>query len=103
MFRTLKQNYFTNNNFKNKNMQSISNCKKYIEILTSKPKNKSIEPKKGVVQDEIGMSSLKINKKMSKNIANDILNHLNLFSSNNFSFSIFGGNGIKGKSLKNIS
>ena len=82
---SIKQNYFTNNNFKNKNMQSISNCKKYIEILTSKPKNKSIEPKKGVVQDEIGMSSLKINKKMSKNIANDILNHLNLFSSNNFS------------------
>ena len=89
---SIRLNYFTNNIYKTKNMPSISNYKKFIDILTSKQKNKtnkSNEPKIKIYQDEFALSSQKNNKKnKSKNIVdsiniNDIFNHINLFSTNN--------------------
>ncbi len=94
----LKQNYLTSNIYKNKNIPSISNYKKYIDILTYKQKNKtnkSSEPRIKIYQDEFNLSSQKNNKKnKSKNIlssinANDIFSHFNLFSNNYFN-NIYG-------------
>ena len=89
---SIRLNYFTNNVYKNKNIPSISNYKKFIDILTYKQKNKankSNEPKIKLNQEEFTISSQKNNKKnKSKNIIdsiniNDIFNHMNLFSTNN--------------------
>jgi len=99
----VKPNYFTNNNYKNRNVPSISNYKKYIDILCFKQKNKSNEPKTRIFQDDIGLSSQKtIKNNRTKNIissfnSNDLLNHLNLFSNNNYNSNIYG-NKNKGNS-----
>ena len=92
----VKPNYFTNNNYKSKNAPSISNYKKYIDILCFKHKNKSNEPKTRIFQDDIGLSSQKtIKNNRTKNIissfnSNDLFNHLNLFSNNNYNSNICG-------------
>ena len=85
--------FFKNNVLKPKNIQNISSYKKFIEILTSRPKNKSTEPKKKVFPDEFVSSSHKSNKNnknnnRTKNIIssinqNDIISHNNLISNNN--------------------
>ena len=106
---SIKTNYFTNNNnnYKNRNNPAISNYKKYIDILSSnKPKNKSSEPRKRKFQEELGISSRKTNPtNRAKNCistlnTNDLFNHFNLVSSNNFNNNLYanknnGGNNSK--------
>ena len=104
---SIKTNYYTNNNNKNRNNPTISNYKKYIDILSSnKPKNKSSEPRKRKFQEESGISSRKTNPtNRAKNFistlnTNDLFNHFNLLSSNNFNHNLYanknnGGNNSK--------
>ena len=94
---SIKTNYFTNNNnYRNRNNPTISNYKKYIDILSSnKPKNKSSEPRKRKFQEESGISSRKTNpNNRAKNYistlnTNDLFNHFNLLSSNNLSNNLY--------------
>ena len=85
----IKPNYFTNNNkkYRNRNNPSISDYKKYIDILSSsKPKNKSSEPRMRKLQDESGISSKKTNpSNRARNFIsslnnNDLVNHFSLLS-----------------------
>lgn len=109
---SIKPNYFTNNNnYKNRNNPTISNYKKYIDILSSnKPKNKSSEPRKRKLQDESGISSRKTNpSNRAKNYistlnTNDLFNHFNLLSSNNFSNNLYSNkNNANNKNKVNSS
>ena len=110
---SIKTNYYTNNNnnYKNRNNPTISNYKKYIDILSSnKPKNKSSEPRKRKFQDESGVSSRKTNpNNRAKNFistlnTNDLFNHFNLISSNNFSNNLYANkNNANNKNKVNSS
>ena len=105
---SIKTNYYTNNNnYKNRNNPTVSNYKKYIDILSSnKPKNKSSEPRKRKFQEESVVSSRKTNpNNRAKNFIstlnnNDLFNHFNLLSSNNFSNNLYGNKNNGGNNSK---
>ena len=102
----LKTNYLTSNAYRSKNVPSISNYKKFIDILTNKQKNKSNksnEPRMKIYQDDFNLSSQKNNNKKNKlkNIISsfktkDIFCYLNLFSNKN---NIFGNKNKVNSSL----
>ena len=110
---SIKPNYYTNNinNFRNRNNPVISNYKKYIDILSSsKPKNKSTEPRRRKLQDESGLLSRKTNpSNRARNFisainSNDLVNQLSLVSNNKYSNNLYSNkNSIYNNSKANSS